>query len=716
MIIRSLILLALLFSSEVFAATAVSETGIPLTNCGGGVWRSGPCPYVPVGNCDGTQGTAVAIPMNFHLPQNTGRYVAMSGVSDDLTYNTHSGSDPSINWSTRFRQFEVGTPGSRFEVGEKAFDEWVIETLPTNGTLWEGDTQIVSADHTVYDPSSIWYKANAAYTGADSFTYCGIDSTGRTNIAAVNLTVENPASYSLPIGFPAVTFGINKTPPADPVEWPTAANANSYYVDSDDPGCSDATNGYPNQPRCNIPDSGTVIAAGSKIVLAASTLPYRLRASVSWHQLDLNGSSGSEVWIVGDSDDAVKPKISLGAGRSDGTLRLLGSHVIIDGVDFDGVSIQHRDNLDTHVTLRNSIIQNSPAVVGSPFTFKDGLNNILALNNTFRNNGRIEEDLVDENDVHGINVLYDQNFHVLDHFSHNNAGDTFQIGNNGTSDGVYIGRVVSHSDMENCFDFKTFTNALVTESDCYDLRNVSYFTGSGGFGQAFYVNDEGPQAGYSYFLNNRCWDVMGTCFGTASIDNSKVYFLNNVSLYNPAAECYYSGTGSGERHFSLNTCANVARGLNVFTSGPVGTINERLYVGNLFYNTTEYDFSAFATYANITKMDYNFTTSNPGVYKYGSSSTPTTAANLADFVTQTSTCANCAENQTVTFTNAALLDFSITAGSIVDAVPASIFGVGSGLEDALVDLNADLGVTLTDLLGVVRPQNTNYDAGAYEVP
>lgn len=710
-----LALLVFLYNTSVAAPILVDDV-FAQPDCGAGKANTDGCDYTPTGNCDGTQGTAVAMSLSYHVPENSGRFVSFAATSSGIEFDPLDGTATPITFPTRYRQFQIGTPPNKVNVGDAAINEFVLETLPTSGGIYSGATLVGAADYTFYDPDKLFYKPNAEFVGTDSFTYCAIDSTGRTNIATISITVADPATYPMPLGFSDPGFGINKTPPADPGGWPGTEVSNFYYIDSDDGSCSDSnTYGYPNVPRCSLPANLTTVAAGGKIVLAASSTPYELRAGSTWHQLDLDGSSGSEVWIVGDSDDAVKPIITFNSGQTTGTLRLLGSHFIIDGVDLNGVSIDHRDELDTHLAIRNSIVRNKIETVGTPLPLEN--DNILVFNSSIYDNGLIENDLSSENDVHGINMVDGNGLYVLDVQSYGNGGDTIQLTNNNTTENVNIGRIVCHSDMENCVDIKDFNKVVVTESVAYDYRQVNYGLGGGGQAQAFYVNDEGTQQNYVYFMNNRCWDSTGdttsaaSCYGLSNVAG-RTYLIGNEVAWNPQGAGFYSGTGSAEMHATLNTFANTYNAINVYNSAS----GQAVIVGNYIYNASNSDMRIVGgDYDAFTLVDYNFTDANPGTYLYGSNSSPSTAASLADFKTQISGCTNCDENQAATFNNASIYDFSITAGDVVDSVLATIFGSGTGQDSVFVDLNADLGISsYTDRNGTVRPQNINYDAGAYE--
>jgi hypothetical protein len=511
---------------------------------------------------------AVAIPMKYYVIQNRSKYIVLSAYSDDNTFNTHRYSDTPIQWSTRYKKHRGGD-------GPASINEWVIKSPPQNGVLYNGKNPVFS-NYKIDDPDNLIYVPKKGYAGDDLFTFEVMDSKGRSNIAKVELVVQNAGSYTPPVGIPNPGFGIANEPPADPVNWPESEQAGYYYIDKDHAGATDVSNsyGYPAKPRVTIPTSREV-PAGCKMVIKAATTPY-VMADTSWVQIRLNGSSSSAAWIVGLNDGSNKPVIQKHANKTATELRLEGSYFIIDGIDFNGMIPYHREDVlgaGTNCVIRHSDISGSLATTGSG-TNMNGANNSMYFDCAIHDTGFIESDLLSENDVHGIQVAASTNLWALDSCFWENAGDSIQV--NGTSaNNIYIGRNKMHSEGENAVDAKSFNTLIISENDGWDFRIVVYGD-SGGMSQIFYVNDEGTQLGSAWFINNRTWDSGGPGISCAAIGNIPVYAVGNLiswtrdgiqQFHHDNAFYIYNNTIINYRNSALNVSVQGGPASDTYFSG-----------------------------------------------------------------------------------------------------------------------------------------------------
>lgn len=657
---------------------------------------------VMAGDCGTQTGSVVAIPFKFVTPTNVGKYLTLAATSTLVEYNNHTYTDaPNIDWSMRYKAYKYGNGGG-------AVSAWRLDTVPTNGTLYEG-TRALSSNDTVSDPDDLFYAPNSDFTGGDSFTYCAADATGTSNVATVTLQVADPAGYPMPVGIPDPGFGIDESAPADPAAWPAAESAGYYYIDSDHPGCSDGSDyGYPDTPRCSFPESGATIDAGGKVVLAPSTLPYALRNS-SWHQINFNGQPGATSWLVGDETGPDKPRITIHPDRgSESTqLRLTGGHMRISGVIFDGVLPRHMGGGVNNVVLRHSEVKNNPSTNrgGTSVSLSTDGSDVLAFNVYAHDNGIVEADgLAEERDIHAFVGTNQAGYWMLDNRCDENAGDCVQLGNNNSTSDVYIGRLVAHSEGENCIDIKDFNRVVVSESSCWDLRPVVYGN-SGGNAQNFYVNDEGVQQNHVYFLNNRSWDTGGSNYAASNIGGS-VYFIGNISFASPAADGLNFGNGNGSRYAYFNTLSGSEIGMYLYGSG---SALDRYIAANIIDGATLYQARLRSATSVINTLDYNFYTDPVGEFASGGS-TPTVHSGLSAFQNATGFSQNSAEGIDARFENAGIYDFRLSSGTaLIDSVPESFLIT----QPVLSNLANDLGVTLRDIAGTNRPQGTDYEAGAY---
>lgn len=650
-----------------------------------------------IGQCGPiTSDTVVAIPFDYYVPQDKGRWITLSATSNDIEWDAvHD------RWPTRYKPFKYGDGGG-------AIVEWRLHTVPANGTLYEGVT-LLAVDDLVADPDELFYTPDPGFLGEDPFSYCVVDSSGRSDIAAVTLHVADPANYPMPYGIPDPGFGINESPPDDPPAWPSAEAEGYYFIDSDDPNCTDASSyGYPAQPRCSWPFNATV-EAGRKLVLAPSSQPYPLRGGVSWDQIFLNGVAGNEAWIVGDERSPDKPRITIGPGLTTQQLRVRGTgNYRISGIDLDGPNLDNREGADNTV-LRYSRVRNFPSTNGGGTTVGLGGGvGVMAFHVNAHDNGIVHPTLQDERDIHAFVGTAQQGYWILDVLCSENAGDCVQLTNNNTSRDVYVGRAVMHSMMENCVDFKDFNNFVVSESDCWDFRRVAYTSGSGGNAQNFYVNDEGVQQGYGYFLNNRSWDTSGQNFGSANV-GGQVYFIGNRAFFSPEGVGLAGSGGGGAREYYLNTVFDVRDGIVLFTTGSaVGRWTAANYVGQV----ARYTVFLSAAFGEINGHDYNIY-GETTTYAWGSSSNPNTG-DFSSFRSATGFDGNSMENVAdERFVDATHYDFRLSAGSdLINYLDAADL---AGIAPGLVDLQADLSVGLVDFTH--HPRSDGFlDIGANEFP
>lgn len=648
-----------------------------------------------------TSASVVAIPFDFHVVEDKGRWITLAATSGDVTHGTLEG--PTPDWGVRYKATKWGGTG--------AIQTWQLDSLP-EGSLYEGTTPL-SAGDTLGDPDDLYFVPAAGFTGQTSFGYCVTDSSGASAVAEVTLHVHPAQAYPMPLGVPDPGFGIAESPPPDPPQWPSAQSEGSFYVDSDAPGCTDEDNdyGYPDLPRCSWPPQGSTVTAGGKLVLAPSAAPYPLR-DFAWDRIFLLGEPGNPAWIVGDEVGPAKPRVTRHPNQESQQLRVTGSHYRISGVDFDGAVLRHfqgtSDVVGDQVVVRYSRFRNNPSTAGGGTSvgLATGGSGVLAFQVNAHDNGVVCEDLCDERDIHAFVGVDQSGFWMLDILCSENAGDCLQLTNGNTSENVYLGRAAMHSMMENCVDIKDFDKVVVSESDCWDIRTVSYTSGSGGGAQSFYVNDEGEQQGYVHMLNNRSWDTNGTSFGAANI-GGRVYVVGNRAFASPAGSGLSSAGGGGERHYYLNTVVGAAVGLDIYTAGGDPA---RWIAGNYVGQAAQLGARVVADADGIDAFDYN--AYGPGVdaFAWGSNSTPTTG-DFAAFQAALGFGPSSLLGASPGFVDAAQHDFRLTADSdLLDALTSDALAT---VAPGLTELASDLGIELTDFDGT--PRAAPLDLGADEL-
>lgn len=647
------------------------------------------------GMCEApSSSSAIAIPFEYYVTQDKGRWITLSATSSDIEWN-------SLNegWPTRYKKFKYG--------GSGAIIQWQLDTVPAHGIVYENSTALAAGD-TITDPDDLFYTPDLGYAGTDTFAYCVTDASGCSNIANVTMRVVSAANYPMPIGIPDPGFGINEEPPADPSGWPESEVTGWYYIDSDHPSCSDSnTYGCPDAPRCSIARDA-VVAAGHKMVLASSTLPYPLD-NFGWHRIYLNGRAGNPAWLVGDDRNPAKPTIAIHASRVGGTeFRVEGDNYRISGIDFDGVNFNNR-GLGNNIVLRYARCRNNPSQAGGGTSVglsSDGPSeNVLAFHVNAHDNGIVHPTLGEERDIHAFVGSNQRNFWMIDIVCSENAGDCVQLTNHNTTENVYVGRAVMHSMMENGIDIKDFNKFVVSESDCWDIRTVSYGSGSGGNAQNFYVNDEGVQQNYGYFINNRSWDTNGQNFSAANV-SGRVYFIGNRAFFSPAGIGLASMNGGGERHFYFNTIHDVQDGVFAYTAG---STDDRFFAGNYVGNAGRYGTFVAAAYANLSGLDYNVY-NNSNQFAWGSDNSPSTG-DFAAFNDATGFETNAILDAAHDFFDETHFDFRIGESSqLRDIISTATLG---SVAPGIAAMQSDLSIEFVDFNNTTRSDGL-LDIGADE--
>lgn len=648
----------------------------------------------------GGGGDGIVIPQTYYVVENRSKMLSFAATSPDIEFVSLSG--PTPNYHRRYRAHRTDPNG------ETAFSTWTLLSAPSNGTLYDNAGVQLNSLSQFTDPFGLTYVPDTDYTGTDSISISATDSSGESPSANISLIVSDPASYPMPLGVPDPGFGIASEPPADPGAWPSAEATGFYYIDKDDPSCTDAnTYGYPDVPRCDLP-GGPVVPAGGKLVLAASVDPYYIRDN-SWARFELNGTDmgANSAWMVGINDGPIKPIISAPPGRTNPVMRLEGANYFIDGIDFNDVTLDHRGDVtgNSNAVLRHSRVHDKQGGSGSCINLSFGSNQSVIFDVAVYNCGIVTTDLDDERDVHGFFVNDGVLSNIMDSISSQNAGDTFQ--QNGGGSNVSFARNKCSGDMENCVDIKTHNNLLVVDNMGWDYRNISYTGGSGGNAQIFYINDEGTQQGYKAFINNIAFDTTGIGIGTANIGDG-YYAIGNQVFFMPQATGLSGAGGGATRYWYFNTVDNANVAMGFFTTGGAA---DRYSAGNVTRNAGTAAVRITSSHADHNGHDYNFHLGANPVFQWGANSSPT-SGNLAAFQAATGKGTNDQINVSANFVDPDNYNYTQQAPSdLIDAIPA---GQINTIMPELNNLMTTLGITLTDILGTQRPVNTNYDAGSVE--
>jgi hypothetical protein len=507
-------------------------------------------------------------------------------------------------------------------------------------------------------------------------------------------TTSAASSYT---GIPAPPFGVNET----------VANLfgdTDYYthwVDSTAGNCSDAGNGTPSVPRCNLP---TISSAAAGTVVQVRGGPYTLSAN----------------YTVGGTGTAANPVVLRGptyAGRitinTNGTRSLVqsGSYSIVENVkltngDQDMVLLS-----GDHVVFRDS------EVVGTNTTVDLAGCGICPASSSyavvFRN---LVHDLGDwtqptdiNSDLHCLGVSSNHTFTwYLANEVYHCGGDGLGNGHdaNHTTHDFYVGGNNIHDNRENAIDLKEVHNFIISENTLHDQLDVDSAEG------ALVVIHYGPTTGdgpyNAWIINNLLYNAV---YGIVSTNVQDVgtypgsWWIGNV-VYNMSAIGLNPDRGGGTLRLYHNTVEGSAGGIQ---SGGNSATNVILEHGNIVSNLSGIGAGGFHFEVFNSTVRANSEVSHELYYQNGSDlgiSWGATYTSVASWIAGTVVGDNSLQADPL-FTNAASRDYTLQAGS-----PA--INAGYDMSTVAATFTAAFGTSLLfDRAHTPRP-NGVWDMGAYE--
>lgn len=509
------------------------------------------------------------------------------------------------------------------------------------------------------------------------------------------LGVPNPSSF---FGYDPLTI----PEPADPASWPGSETVGQYYVDGGSGNCSDAnTYGYPDVPRCTIPD-GITLDGGDKVVIVGNGARYITGGDGRWqYQCTGTSAANDQAWVVGRG--ATNPKLDreLRIGSVTGC-----DHGIFSKLDFEIPDRPINIQGGNYVTYRDSVNISDGTNQGPGATV--GISNtsyVVTANLEIGFWGNSED--AAENDTHAILPTSGAQFvWVLNNHIYNSGGDSIQVGQAQLAAGtwpenIFIAGNHFHDDRENAIDIKDATNVIISQNILHGYAAVS---SSGG--ECIVVHDD---ANHIWILGNIIYDCHRGLSATADTDIYVFYnefrdFTGPVDFGGPYHEsntvAYFSAITN--LTFAFNTLDNYTIGVQA-TSGAGGTIDISHNIFNTKNNAGGWDVMIESTGTGASALiDSNLYLSARN--RIGSTNYTGLAAWQG-----TGQGANSIENGAILFTNEAADDFTLQAGS--PAIDSATFRPA-----VLADYVTDIG------LAIEKDNNNNdrpaaigdWDLGAYE--
>lgn len=335
--------------------------------------------------------------------------------------------------------------------------------------------------------------------------------------------------------------------------WPSAEQANCYYVDAFHGSATDTANtyGYPDKPRATIPTglwgSSTLYAEIHGNNTAYSSTPdYDLGAGKI--TVNLAGTSSNPVFIKGV--DA--PRIGNGGGGSDNIDCVGITHVI-----FDGLTIQDRpggnrpwpqfsiNSGSEYVCFRNGIIRgdNSGSSGGQLIPMAgdrtNGETRFICFYNTQISDGGDHITNTQERDVHGWRPSYLCRYLWLvnceltrlqaDGVQCGNSANTIPAEESSNQDYrshyIYIAGNDFHDLFENAVDNKNSFHVITSSNTMRELYSTG--TGGGANNTAYILsnNSEGDHSGYHWSLFDHVYNCGNGIRDSGNTANEKNYVI-----------------------------------------------------------------------------------------------------------------------------------------------------------------------------------------------
>ncbi len=534
-----------------------------------------------------------------------------------------------------------------------------------------------------------------------------------------------------------------------PVSWdtvPTTETTDKYYIDPDDPAATDVGNvyGHPDLPRATFPvDSwiGDIFPAGTVFYMSGNFTAVEF-GGVADYNPTLSGTGGDPIFFVGDQISP--PKIS---GLK---LQLIDSaHVIFDGLHWDGgnptntvLSMARSDRFfDTHhITIKNCRFENLDYIAGGA-----GMVTLTGPTGNF-----IHDVVCYNNVIKGCGGGFDWNASDGDHHGFHPGANAYRI--------WVIENDVQKGDVADPLDgiFKALSGNLVqvggNTNDRTKLHHV-YAAGNtanaGGLRQALLWTKNSSYVIFSENYCNRAGETFaadnGQCYGS-QYDAEHHWFIFNVAE-NALAGWMHTDDGgqrTGPHVIYGNVFKNInSDGLNAVNSFDRACIslwntqNDTYIINNTMYNIENAvamnAISPTATMYIKNNLMHTFQGTeqrqlgiggitgsmeleNNTLYTLGTFTSRidgTTYSDLSSLNGRADTFGNLDSDPLLVNppTNVSIAELSdaIDAGTSATDMPALFVTTFSGDPDYPGTPNISF-----DIAGIVRPQNGDWDIGAYE--
>ncbi len=488
-------------------------------------------------------------------------------------------------------------------------------------------------------------------------------------------------NYKPPVGIPAPQFGIEET-----VESVYDPGFYTLYIDNTHPGATDVDNpnGSQDKPRKTIPKNMT-LSAGSVVLIKGG--PYQMDFKNIW---TCSGTADKPVFIRGSGPDN-KP-ILLNTHLS-----LDGQYFIIENIEFYDDSYLRTRETASHLAIRNCEIHNP---IGKIINFGAAISargsDVVIYKNNIHHN--ITNDPRKGGDCHGVNPgVGAKRVWILDNNIHHNSGDAVQACHacDPAPQYVYIGRNLLHEDRENGVDLKYVKDVVISQNTLYGYRDATTSDGS-----AMVLGSDG--------MPNRPWVIFNEIYdsdnGIRNEETDNAWIIGN-KIYNIKGFAIALEKKSDDLYIIGNTIYNVDVAILQYKRE-----NFRIHVfNNIFANIKGKRYKCHINIPSPAITDVSEFANNlfwldgaPVILTWGKEFTIHSTLEFKNFPG--------GPNNIIgdpLFRNPAKNDFELQKNSAA---------IDKAIEHAVYDTFKKMhGFDIkVDYKGTVRPQQSNWDIGAYE--
>ena len=546
-------------------------------------------------------------------------------------------------------------------------------------------------------------------------------------VTLIPVSVIGSTDYEPPIGIPSPSFGIEEPTYSASIHcpnWPLNVNSKAngdnydcYYIDNS-VSCTDSGNlyGYPDNPRCTLPE-GSLSAGAFVDVRGGVTTPY----TAGGDRFDWTGTGTPQDYILITGKNAAQAPIlsefiHIGTGNS-------ASYMILENMKIKppkyGISLRPTtDGHDIdHISLRNLEIRGTgnfkvcSSVSVGLYNTQDYPNsetsNVVVYNVTSYDSG--QWNATSEDDCSSFYMQGNSHyFWVLDSLSYRTGGDSVAGGHaaNRTSSHYYIGGNNFYQNRENGIDIKEINNIVISGNTIYNHRPIDSAPG-----EAIVIHygshSVGPNEAWVIFntIHDNENGIVFTMADNAYIIGNLIYEINHTNPdWNPTS-AYSNGAGIHIRgvdkaYVTGNTLYGYDTGIQI----PLGS-SEYHIENNILSNRREPSGYEVHIASGATSVDFDYNlfhySEASSLFGYDSSS-----PRDLSYLQGVGVCLHCLEDDPL-FADTGNNNFELVGGS-----PAIDTGMVSSVYQTFFDT---YGENISrDMNGIIRPQGSAWDIGAYE--